>query len=203
MKLREYLDKKYLNKAYALTRLQALSLEIPFPLIRGWPEKYCDMEVDEASLEALSRKRKVDAPERKKTKLERKKARQERKQAKQLVRRVHYAATDEFLSSYEWRKVRMQVLSKYGTRCQCCGATPEDGVRMHVDHIRPRKVFPELALDLNNLQVLCEACNHGKGNWDMTDWRGNAPYRTGVIDAETKQAFDRWMADEDPPQKRH
>ena len=42
---------------------------------------------------------------------------------------------------------------------------------MHVDHIKPRKLYPALALDVNNLQILCEVCNHGKGNWDMTDWR--------------------------------
>ena len=42
---------------------------------------------------------------------------------------------------------------------------------MNVDHIKPRKLFPNLALDSSNLQVLCEVCNHGKGNWDMTDWR--------------------------------
>lgn len=66
----------------------------------------------------------------------------------------------------------MAVLQKYGARCQCCGATPADGVKMNVDHIKPRKLFPQLALDVNNLQVLCEVCNHGKGNWDMTDWRG-------------------------------
>jgi 5-methylcytosine-specific restriction endonuclease McrA len=65
----------------------------------------------------------------------------------------------------------MEALKKYGTRCQCCGATPADGVKMNVDHIKPRKLFPQLALDISNLQVLCEVCNHGKGNWDMTDWR--------------------------------
>ena len=79
--------------------------------------------------------------------------------------------SDEFLLSYEWRAVRMKVLAKFGARCQCCGATPKDGVRMHVDHIKPRKFFPELALEITNLQVLCEVCNHGKGNWDETDWR--------------------------------
>jgi HNH endonuclease len=79
--------------------------------------------------------------------------------------------SDAFLQSYEWRALRMQALKRDGARCQCCGATPDDGVKMHVDHIKPRRKFPHLALDLNNLQVLCEVCNHGKGNWDETDWR--------------------------------
>ena len=80
-------------------------------------------------------------------------------------------ASDAFLGTFEWRKVRMQALKKYGARCQCCGATPADGMRMNVDHIKPRKTHPELALSVDNLQVLCEVCNHGKGNWDSTDWR--------------------------------
>lgn len=83
--------------------------------------------------------------------------------------------SDAFLLSYEWRSLRMLVLTKWGPRCQCCGATPKDGVRIHVDHIKPRRLFPELALVESNLQVLCEACNHGKGNWDQTDWRQVEP----------------------------
>jgi 5-methylcytosine-specific restriction endonuclease McrA len=79
--------------------------------------------------------------------------------------------SDAFLSTYEWRKVRMMALKKYGPRCQCCGATPADGAVMNVDHIKPRKLFPDLALDVANLQILCHDCNHGKGNWDKTDWR--------------------------------
>lgn len=80
-------------------------------------------------------------------------------------------ASDAFLSTFEWRKVRMEALKKYGPRCQCCGATPADGAVMNVDHIKPRKKWPSLALDVNNLQILCHECNHGKGNWDDTDWR--------------------------------
>ena len=45
------------------------------------------------------------------------------------------------------------------------------GAVMNVDHIKPRRIYPDLALSLENLQVLCHECNHGKGNWDMTDWR--------------------------------
>jgi 5-methylcytosine-specific restriction endonuclease McrA len=81
------------------------------------------------------------------------------------------ANSDAFLSSFEWRKVRMVALKKYGAKCQCCGATPATGAVMNVDHIKPRRFFPQLALDVNNLQILCNPCNHGKGSWDMTDWR--------------------------------
>lgn len=80
-------------------------------------------------------------------------------------------ASDDFLHTYEWRRLRMEAIKKYGARCQCCGASPETGATMNVDHIKPRRLFPALALDLDNLQVLCHECNHGKGNWDMTDWR--------------------------------
>jgi len=76
-----------------------------------------------------------------------------------------------FLFSYEWRTVRMVALKRDGAKCCCCGASPKTGAVMHVDHIKPRKKFPLLALDPDNLQVLCEACNHGKSNWDSTDWR--------------------------------
>ena len=83
-------------------------------------------------------------------------------------------AKTEFLETYAWRKLRMQILLRYGSRCMCCGATPQSGAVMNVDHIKPRLTHPELALDSENLQVLCGECNHGKGNWDTTDWRPKA-----------------------------
>ena len=84
--------------------------------------------------------------------------------------------SDEFLSSYEWRRLRMVVIKKRSPRCECCGATPADGhTVINVDHIKPRRLHPELALEESNLQVLCHVCNHGKGNWDDTDWRDWQP----------------------------
>lgn len=85
--------------------------------------------------------------------------------------RVKRIKINDFLLSFEWRKLRMEAIKKYGTRCMCCGASPKDGVVINVDHIKPRKTHPELSLDMDNLQILCDACNHGKGNWDTTDWR--------------------------------
>lgn len=81
--------------------------------------------------------------------------------------------TDAFLESFQWRQLRMVAIKKYGTRCMCCGATPADGITINVDHVKPRRDYPELALDIDNLQILCHPCNHGKGNWDRTDWRPN------------------------------
>lgn len=95
--------------------------------------------------------------------------------AKKSNRKVHkkapLAASSAFLRSPEWKKVRYQALKRSNGCCECCGAKPEDGVRLNVDHIKPRKKYPELALVLINLQVLCGSCNQGKGNWDETDWR--------------------------------
>jgi 5-methylcytosine-specific restriction endonuclease McrA len=50
------------------------------------------------------------------------------------------------------------------------GATPEHESVMHVDHIKPRRKYPHLALVFDNLQVLCHDCNHGKGN-EIFDFR--------------------------------
>jgi len=83
----------------------------------------------------------------------------------------------EFLRSYEWRKLRYQALLLHGRRCMCCGRTPDHGIVLHVDHIKPRRKHPELATDINNLQILCEECNHGKGNWDETDHRNTMTTR--------------------------
>lgn len=76
-----------------------------------------------------------------------------------------------FYETTQWQNLRYQTIRKYGARCQCCGATKTDGVRLHVDHIKPRFRFPLLELDPDNLQVLCEPCNKGKSWTDQTDWR--------------------------------
>jgi uncharacterized protein (TIGR02646 family) len=80
---------------------------------------------------------------------------------------------EEFYASLSWKKVRYQALQQTGGKCQCCGARGRD-ISLHVDHIKPRSKYPELALDINNLQVLCADCNIGKLNVDETDWRDKA-----------------------------
>lgn len=77
----------------------------------------------------------------------------------------------DFYETWEWKTLRYKVLKKYGAKCMLCGRGVEDGVKIFVDHIKPRALFPELELEESNLQVLCNDCNMGKGRWDDTDWR--------------------------------
>lgn len=69
----------------------------------------------------------------------------------------------EFYQTREWRSVRFDVLRKSNGKCKLCGRSPDNGIILHVDHIKPRSKFPALELDPKNLQVLCEDCNIGKG----------------------------------------
>jgi len=51
----------------------------------------------------------------------------------------------------------------WGFKCLRCGRTPKDGVVICADHVKPRSLFPSLALKLSNLQPLCDPCNKWKG----------------------------------------
>lgn len=77
----------------------------------------------------------------------------------------------DFYRSKEWLSLRFQVLKAHKHICVLCGSTPETGAIMDVDHIKPRSKYPHLALDINNLQILCRVCNLGKSNNDETDFR--------------------------------
>lgn len=73
---------------------------------------------------------------------------------------IFKAQSKNFLNSKEWRDLRQQALKKYGCICKHCGSDKN----INIDHILPRKFYPELALDINNLQTLCGPCNKRKGN---------------------------------------
>jgi 5-methylcytosine-specific restriction endonuclease McrA len=77
----------------------------------------------------------------------------------------------EFYSSSAWRNLRYKVLCHYEATCMCCGASKESGDQIHVDHVLPRSLYPEQALNFDNMQVLCGICNLAKSNTDFTDWR--------------------------------
>lgn len=151
-----------------ITAEEAAIARIPYPLQGGWRKKYRGRHLSDRAIalmlieknKRLAAKTKGVTPVGVAT-----------RETNSSPVEDKFVRSDEFLESFEWRRIRMSALKKYGNRCQCCGDSPSNGAIMNVDHIQPRKLAPRLALDLGNLQVLCHACNHGKGNWDQSDWR--------------------------------
>jgi hypothetical protein len=80
-----------------------------------------------------------------------------------------------FYESKPWRAVRYIALRCSRGVCELCGAAPTVGKPLHVDHIKPRSLYPQLELEPSNLQVLCSDCNLGKSNTDEIDWRRDIP----------------------------
>ncbi len=94
------------------------------------------------------------------------------------ARRVPEKSVEEgqaFYQSPEWKRARIDALVRLGRRCGCCGASPETGAVLNVDHIKPLRFNWHLRLDQNNLQILCAECNEGKGNRLETDFRSLRP----------------------------
>jgi len=98
-------------------------------------------------------------------------------ETKKTKRPPTISAKEDFYKSWDWRTLRMEALKEHGRACQCCGAEPGmktaagEPVRICVDHIKPLSKFWHLRLVKSNLQILCDECNQGKGNWDQTDFR--------------------------------
>jgi 5-methylcytosine-specific restriction endonuclease McrA len=180
----------------SITHPEAKLLGIPFPLQKGWKKRYGEMNIPFAlALQAKGaradvKKHKTKAQKRADKALQSSFSRSKGVAQPRPVMKNHQhqptqasvqnfiqkhstvnPLSDDFLHTFEWNAVRMMALKRYGVVCQCCGASPSTGAVMNVDHIKPRKIFPNLALEVDNLQVLCNDCNKGKGNWDMTDWR--------------------------------
>jgi len=87
----------------------------------------------------------------------------------QVVQQVETTSSD-FLCSPEWRELRLEAIKRYGNTCLKCKRVGSKRYPINIDHIKPRKYYPELSLDINNLQPLCGRCNKTKGN-KVIDYR--------------------------------
>lgn len=58
--------------------------------------------------------------------------------------------------------LRYDILERDGFRCQICGSTAQDGVKLHIDHIIPVSKGGETIP--SNLRTLCDRCNLGKSD---------------------------------------
>lgn len=89
------------------------------------------------------------------------------KEARQLCTLLR----ERFYRCKAWRLTRRRALQLFGRKCHCCGSEGSRRYPLHVDHIKPRSYYPDLALDMRNLQVLCISCNSRKSNEHQNDYR--------------------------------
>ncbi|MEN3001852.1 MAG: HNH endonuclease, partial [Armatimonadota bacterium] len=59
------------------------------------------------------------------------------------------------------------ILERDGYRCVICGKRREDGVELHVDHIKPRHLGGKS--EIENGQTLCAPCNLRKKRYKQTE----------------------------------
>ena len=67
---------------------------------------------------------------------------------------------------WNYSRPHFRILERDGFRCQYCGSTPQDGVRLHVDHITP--LCEGGAGTDDNLITACSTCNGTKGGKPLT-----------------------------------
>lgn len=65
-----------------------------------------------------------------------------------------------FVDSKEWKQLREKARHLLPPVCVRC----ESVYDLQVDHIFPKSKYPDLALKLSNLQILCRKCNFAKSN---------------------------------------
>jgi 5-methylcytosine-specific restriction enzyme A len=66
---------------------------------------------------------------------------------------------DGFYNTQAWRKMRGKILKRDGYRCVVCKADCRGKGKARVDHIRPLRQAPQLALEPSNLRTLCTGCD--------------------------------------------
>jgi len=77
-----------------------------------------------------------------------------------------------FYTSNAWKKLRYRLFEKYEFKCMACSESPQShGIVIYASHIKPRSRHPELSLTFDNLQLLCEACDTGRGSKYESDLR--------------------------------
>lgn len=66
---------------------------------------------------------------------------------------------EPFYKTKAWRKLRLNTLYRDKFTCTQCGASVAGKGRSRVDHIKPRRSHPELALEPTNVRTLCINCD--------------------------------------------
>lgn len=73
------------------------------------------------------------------------------------VAKVRRSKAKVYGSRKEWEKARQKVLQRDNSKCTRCGRTRDDGVKLHIHHIRHAARGGQTMT--SNLTTLCEICH--------------------------------------------
>jgi len=99
---------------------------------------------------------------------------------------------DTFYSTPAWRALRRQALKRDRYQCVLCRADLRKLGSSRVDHIKPRRRWPELALVLANLRSLCATCDNRQSREKLEHPHG--PRRERVDESGATAA---WRAEDE------
>ena len=68
---------------------------------------------------------------------------------------LNVTAKDGASLNWSWQKCKREFYKLVPKKCACCGSKK----KIEVHHIKPRHLFPLLALVLSNLIALCKGCH--------------------------------------------
>lgn len=127
---------------------------------------YCKVKVAPREAEYAARKAEEDRIER-----ERESIYAQYLSEPSLLNDPNFASVFASRIQWWWIKSKVQGPGKfYGARCAHCHKWARRG-DAHLDHIKPKSKYPELAYAITNLQYLCAKCNRVKHDYDGDDWR--------------------------------
>jgi len=79
----------------------------------------------------------------------------------------------------DYTQIMLDRLKQQDYKCPYTGEQIILGINAHLDHIKPKSRFPELATDLNNIEWVSAVINHAKA--DMTKEEFLSQYRITYI----------------------
>jgi len=68
---------------------------------------------------------------------------------------LNLTAKDGASLNWSWQRCKKEFFKIVPKECACCGGKK----KIQVHHIKPRHLFPQLALVLSNLIALCKDCH--------------------------------------------
>lgn len=111
---------------------------------------------------------------------------------KELIENGAYVDSDTYNSRYKMSDIKEKLEDLYHHKCAYCERKVEQG---HVEHYRPKNLYPWLAYSWDNLIYCCPTCNQFKGtHFDIAGKRVTPPEITDDltgINTWSSQRYDR------------